>query len=165
MGGGGTALVGRAEADYGLAADQGGFVRFALRCLNGCGHGSRIMAVCDKHLPAVGFKTLGGIVGEPFCHPTVDRNAVVVVQYNEFAQLKGPGQRARLMGNAFHQAAVPGKYIGIMINDLMFVTIELRRQGFFRNRHANCIGQALTQRSGGGFYTRCVTILRVTRSG
>ena len=165
MGGGSTALVGRAEADNRLTADQGGFIRFALRCLYGSGDGRRIMAICGNNLPTVGFKTLGGIVGKPFRYLTVDRNSVVVVQYNELAQLQGAGQRAHLMGDTFHQAAVSCKHIGVMIDDIMSVTIELRREGFFRNRHANCIGQTLTQRSGSGFYTGCVTELRVTRCG
>ena len=64
------------------------------------------------------------------------------------------------MGDAFHQAAVSGEHVGVMINDLVFVTIELRRQGLFGNRHTDCIGQTLPKRSGRGFDTGCVTVLR-----
>src|SRR5690606_8445159 len=70
-------LVRRAEADDGLAADQGRPVALA-SSLDGQPDLVGIVAVdVADHLPAVGLEAPRGIVGEPAMHFTIDGNAVV----------------------------------------------------------------------------------------
>ena len=52
------------------------------------------------------------------------------------------------MRNAFHQAAVAEKNISAVIDNGMAGAIEFRSEQFFRQRHADCIGDALTERRG-----------------
>ena len=68
------------------------------------------------------------------------------------------------MGDAFHHAAVAHEGVGVVVDDVVARTVKLRRQRFFCNRHTDCVGNTLTQRTGGGFYTCGVTHFRVTRS-
>ena len=65
------------------------------------------------------------------------------------------------MRNTFHQAAITHKGIGIVIDHVMARTVELRRKGFFGNRHAHGITDALPQRACGGFNTGGITVFGV----
>ena len=96
-----------------------------------------------NHVPAVGFETLGRVVGKPGGHLAVNRDAVVVVQGDEFIQLPGTSERARFVADAFHQAAVAHEDEGVVIDHMMTVAVELRGQQFFCQCHAHRIGDAL----------------------
>ena len=67
------------------------------------------------------------------------------------------------MADAFHQAAVASEHVGVMVNHRMARPVELLGQALFGHRHAHRIGQALTQRSGGGLDARRITVLGVAR--
>ncbi|MNP05673.1 hypothetical protein D3C76_976280 [compost metagenome] len=122
------------------------------------------MAVnATHHVPAVGFETCCGIVGEPAFNVAVDGDAVVVIERNQFAQLQGTGQGAYLVRDTFHHAAVAEECIGEVVNNVVTRTVELRRQRLLSNRHAHCVSNTLTQRTGSGFNTCGVTHFRVTR--
>ncbi len=111
------------------------------------------------HVPAVGFEAFRGVVGEPAFNVAVDGDAVVVVERNQLAQLQGTGQGAHFVRNAFHHAAVAHEGVGVVVNDLVARTVELRRQGLLGNRHAHGVGDALAQRAGGGFNASGVAAL------
>ena len=112
-----TGLVRRTVADHGFAYDEGRTPGVAAGGFKRGLHGGGIVAIDGAHhLPAVGFKARGGIVGEPALHVAVDGNAVVVIAHDELAQAQGPGQRAGFVGHAFHQTAVAGKHIGVMVD-------------------------------------------------
>ncbi|VTN11031.1 Uncharacterised protein [Raoultella terrigena] len=115
------------------------------------------------HVPAVGFETFSGIVGEPAFNVTVDGDAVVVIERHQLAQLQGTGQGARFVRNAFHHAAVAHERVGEVVNDIVARTVELRRQGFFSNRHPDRVGNPLAQRAGGGFNAGGIANFRVAR--
>ena len=94
----GALLVRRAVADDGLATDQ----RRPLRLSRGRGDRgldrSRIVAVdVADDVPAVGLETLRRVIGEPAVHFAVDRDAVVIVEGDQLAELQRAGQRARLV--------------------------------------------------------------------
>src|SRR5690606_8973168 len=114
-------------------------------------------------MPAVRFETLRRVVGEPALHFAVDRNTVVVVKRNQFAELEGAGERTRFVRDTLHQAAIAEKCVAVMVDDSVAVTVELRGENFFRQRHADGIGEALTERTGGGLDTRRVAVLGVAR--
>ena len=69
-------------------------------------------------VPAVGLEALRRVVGEPAVHFAVDGNAVVVVERDQLAELERAGERAGLVRNAFHQAAVAEEHPGVMIDDV-----------------------------------------------
>ncbi|CAI1174446.1 Uncharacterised protein [Serratia rubidaea] len=160
----GAGLVRRAEADNGLAHQQGRLVGdlagFLDRRLDGVG----VVAVhAAHHVPAVGFKALGGVVGEPAVDVAVDGDAVVIVEGGQLAELEGAGQGADFVGDAFHHAAVAHKDVGVVVDDVMARTVELGGQGAFGDGEADGVGDALTERTGGGLDAGGVAVLRVAR--
>src|SRR5690606_39117759 len=157
-------LVRRTEADHGAAADQRGLVGVLARSLDGGPDLFGVVAVdVADHVPAVGLEALRRVVAEPAGDVAVDGNAVVVIEADQLAEAKHAGQRAGLVRNAFHEAAVTGKEIRVVIDDLVARLVELRGQDLLRERHADGIGQALAQRAGGGLDARRFAVLRVTR--
>ena len=103
-----------------------------------------------QHVPAVGHKTQRGVVNKPGCHLAVDRDAIAVVQRNQLVELPGAGQRRRFVADALHQAAIPQKHIAVVVDHGMAIAVELLRQQLFSQCHAHRIGQALSERAGGG---------------
>ena len=86
-------LVGGTKANDGLADNQARLIVVALGQLNSGFNLFRLVAIhIGHHVPAVSFKTLGGIVGEPAFHFAIDRDAVVVIKGDQFTQLLGTGQ-------------------------------------------------------------------------
>ena len=155
--------VWRALADDGLAADQGGAIGFFCRGY-GCVNGIDIVTIdIGDHVPAIGIKTLRGIVTEPAIYFAVNGNTVIVIERDEFGQPQCASQRASLMTDAFHQAAVAQKHIGVMVNDRVPGLIKFSRQQRLCQGHANCIGDALTQRTGGRLDTGRDIDFRMTR--
>ncbi len=156
-------LVRRTEADDGLAADQRRTIALA-RSFQGDLDFFCIMAVdIANHLPAIGLEATRGVIGEPAVHFTVDGDAIVIVESDQLVQAKGASQRADFMGDAFHQTAVAHEHIGVVIDDLVPVAVELRSHDLLGHGEADGIGQALTQRTGGGLDARGIAELRVTR--
>src|SRR5581483_10068946 len=84
----------------------------------------------------------------PAGHVAVDRDAVVVVERDELAETKMPGQRAHFLGDALHHAAVAEKHVRVMIDDAMAFAVEARGEHFFRERHPDRVAQSLPERSG-----------------
>ena len=161
---GGAGLVGGTEADGGLAADQRGLVVHRGGAVDGGRDGLGTVAVdVFDHVPAVGLEAGGGVVVEPAVGVAVDGDVVVVVEHDQLAQLERAGQRAGLVRDAFHQAAVAGEHPGVVIDDVVLVGVVAGGQQFFGQRHADAIGQALPQRAGGGFHARRVLALGVAR--
>ena len=159
-------LVGGTKTDNGFADDQAWLVVMALRQLNGRLDLIRLMAVDVRHhVPAVGLKTLGRIVGKPAFDFAIDRDAVVVIKSNQFAQLLSACQGRRFVGDTLHQAAIAQEAPGVVVNDGVAGAVELRGQGFLGNRETDRVGKALAQRASGGFDARSVAELRVASGG
>jgi len=94
----GALLVRCAVTDDRLAADQCRLVRIdGSRDQRGLDRFGIVAIDIAQHFPAVRFETLGRVVSEPAVHFTVDRNAVVVVDRNEFAELECAGKRGDLV--------------------------------------------------------------------
>ncbi|SJN10844.1 hypothetical protein CZ787_04540 [Halomonas citrativorans] len=159
-------LVGRTETDNRFTDNQAGLVIVLFGKCNGGLDLFRLVTIdIGHHVPAVGFKAFGGIVGKPAFHFPINRNAVVVIERNQLAQLLSTRQRRRLMGNAFHQAAVTQKAPGVVIDNGVARAVELRCQGFFGNRKADRVGKPLTERAGGGFDAGRVAKFRMAGGG
>ncbi len=154
---GGVLFLGRAEADMRLARDQRGLV-VAL----GLGQGAidlfGVMAVDLEHFPARGLEA-GLLVGDVRLGDlAVDRDAVVVPQHDQLRQLLPAGEADRLLADAFHQAAVAGDDVGVMVHHL---GAETRRHRGLGHREADAVGDALAQRAGGGLDARGMAVFRV----
>lgn len=122
-------LVRRAETDHRLAADQRRTLAFRTGGLQRGLDFLGVMAVdIADHLPAVGFETRRGVVGEPAVHFAIDGDAVVVVEGDQLAQAEGAGQRADLVADAFHHAAITEEHVGVVVDNLVTRTVELRAQ-------------------------------------
>ena len=152
---GGVGAVGAAFTDRCFANNQGGFVGAVFSVSNGFAHSSSVMAVdCINHVPTVGGKTLRCVVNEPRRHLTVNGDAVVVVHGNQFVELPSASQSACFVADAFHQATIAHEHIGVVVNDVVARLVEFGGQQFFGQSHAHGIGDALSQRTGGGFNAR-----------
>ena len=160
----GAFLVGRAFADDGFAADHGWLVGHRLGGFNRSLQGFGIVAInTGNHMPAVGFKPLRRVIGEPAFNVAVDRDAVVVPERNQLAQTPGTGQRTGFVRNTFHQATVAEEYISVVIDDFVAGLVEFGRQQLFSHRHADGVGDALAKGTGGGLHARRIAVFRVTR--
>ncbi|MPM77653.1 hypothetical protein SDC9_124661 [bioreactor metagenome] len=136
------------------------FVRFC--GLNGVVDRADIFAVRKLlHRPAVRFEALTDIFGKRKIRAAFNGNLVAVVEQNQLAEAKMPRQRSRFGSDAFHQAAVAGKDVSIMIDYREPFAVELGGEPRFRHRHADCCGDALSQRAGCRFYTDRVTKFRM----
>ena len=87
----------------------------------------------------------------------------MVIETDQFAQAQSTGQGTGFVGDALHQTAVAHEHVGIVIDDIVAGLIELRRQGALGDGETDRVGQALTQRAGGGLHARRQAILRVPR--
>jgi hypothetical protein len=97
---------------------------------------------------------MAGVVGEPAVHFAVDRDVVVVVQRDQLAELERAGERAGLVRDAFHQAAVTEEHPGGVIDHIEAGAIEAARQHLFGKGETHGIRQTLAERTGGGFHAR-----------
>ena len=134
----GAGGVGCAEADDGLATDQGGFAAGG----DGLGHGGfdalAVQAVDVRDdAPAVGLEALGCVVVEPALDVAVDGNSVVVVEDDQFLQPHGAGEGGGLVRNTLHQAAVAAEHEGAVIDDGMFAAVEREGELLFGHCHAD----------------------------
>ena len=96
---------------------------------------------------------------------TINGNAVVVIQRDQFTKLPGTSECSGFVADALHQAAIAHENIGVVVDDVMVdfgvFAVELLRQQLFCQRHAYRVGQALTERAGGGFNAGGVAQFRV----
>ena len=66
------------------------------------------------------------------------------------------GKRCCLGGHPLHQIAVRDDAVGVVVDDVVARTIEGRREETFRDSHANTIGEALPEGTGGDVDARGV---------
>ena len=90
------------------------------------------------------------------------RDLVVVVQRDQFAQAEVAGERGGFVRDPFHQVAVAGEHIGVMVDD-RFGRVVDGRQMRFGDRHADGVGEALSERPGRHFDARRVVVLGMAR--
>ena len=160
-----VAAVGTAFANTCLAHDQRWPLGRVASLGNSLGDNARVVPIYRSyHIPPVSHKTQSRVVYEPGCDLAVDRDAVVVVQGDQFVELPCTRQSGSFMADAFHHATVTHEDIGVVIDHIQTVTVELAGQQFFRQRHTYGIGKALPKRAGGGLHTRRYLQLGMARS-
>ena len=120
-----TRFVGAALTNHGLATNKGG-LGTGLCGFNSGGYGGHIMTIhMANHLPAIGFKTHGGVVGKPGFHMAINGDAIVIPEGDEFVKPQSAGQGTGFVANAFHEAAITHEGVGEMVHDGVAGFIEL----------------------------------------
>ena len=143
-------LFGAPKPMIGLAADQRRTAFLRPRRLDRGANRLRVVPVDVRHdVPAIRLEALRRVVREPALDLAVDRDAVVVVEADQLAELLRARERARLVRDAFHQAAVAAEEIGVVIDDRRVGAIEVRRERALRERHADRVRDALAERPRG----------------
>ena len=92
-----------------------------------------------------------------------DRDVIVGIEDDELAQSQMAGFRACLGRDPFLQVAVTGQDVSVVVHDRMTRSIETRREGRLGDGHADGIGQALPQGTGGGLDAGSLAVFRMTR--
>ncbi len=142
-------LVRRTHRNDGLAADEARPVSDRLCRLDRPVDSVDVVTVHMGHdVPAVGLESLRRVVGEPRLDVSVDRDAIVVVEHDQLAEAECPRERAGLVRDALHEAAVAAKRIGVVVDDVVARSIECGGKDSLRECHADRIGEALAERPG-----------------
>jgi len=89
--------------------------------------------------------------------------STISIERDELAQTKRTRQRACLVRDAFHHAAVAHEAIRLVVDDLVAGLVEFGREQPLRDRHADRIGDALAKGARGGFDPRGDAHFRVPR--
>ena len=154
----GRARFGRcAIANHGTAADQAWPIIFTCRG-NGVRHGLHVMPVNGQNLPAIGFETACGVVGNGQIGAAIDRNAIIVEQHNHSAKLHMACHGGGFMADAFHQTAIASNHIGVMVDKVAAIGAG---KVTLCHGYANRIGKSLTKRAGGGLDPGRMAIFRM----
>jgi hypothetical protein len=153
-----SAFVGRAVSDGGLGGDQRRLVR-GLGLGDRGGDGIGVVAVDRERVPAQRLEPRDLIVRNGQAGGPVDRDAVIVKEHDQLAEPEMPGERGRLVTDAFHQATVAGDAISVVVHQ---TRAEPRRKLTFRERHADGVRQALAERPGGRLDPSGGAVLRMT---
>ncbi len=140
------------------------------------GRGSAFAAWMAASIAAASWPSTCGTTCQPYAsnrfgvssvnqpsHITVDRDAVVVVEADELAELERAGKRADFVRYAFHQATVAEEHVGVVVDDLVSGPVERSRQQLFRQRHADGIGNTLAEGAGRRLDAEVPVDFRVTR--
>jgi len=112
------------------------------------------------HVPPVGAEAGDrvGRVGEVCA--AIDRDLVVVEHHDQVPEPEVTCHRCCFVTDAFHQAAVAGHDVGAVIDG---VSTEAGAEVGLSNGHADAVGDALAERSGGDLDAGGVADLGVAR--
>ena len=113
------------------------------------------------HVPAVGLEARADVLGEGEVGGAVDGDVVVVVEDDELAELQVAGERGGLAADALHHVAVAGEDVGEVVHHARAVTVERGAEEALGDGHADGVGEALAERTGGGLDAGRVPVLGV----
>ena len=113
------------------------------------------------HLPAVSLEPRLNVLVKGGLYASFYGYMVAVVKQYQLAEAHGACHGSGLGGNALLKAAVAAKDIGIVIDHLVAIAVEVGGKPAFCHCHAYRHGNALAQRAAGGFNAPGVAVLRV----
>ena len=157
--GGAGALLGGAVADGGVGDHQGGLVGLLRQLQRGLDLLVAVALLHVDHVPAVGAEAGGHVLAEGDVGVALDGDLVVIVDGDQLVQLQRARQRAALVADALHHAAVAQDAVGVVVHHREALAVELRRQVLFGHGHAHRVGDALAQGAGGGLDAAGVAVL------
>jgi hypothetical protein len=97
-------------------------------------------------------------------HPPRTRDVVVVVEHDEAAEAEVPREAARLGRDALLEAPVAADDKRVRVDDGEAVTVELGAEVRLCDRHADRVGDALSERARRHLDRRVEDVLGVSRS-
>ena len=163
VGRGGVLLGGRRETDDGLHADQAG-ARVGLGLARRGQDGLDVLAVVHTlGMPAVGAVARQHVLGERDVRAAVDRDAVVIPVRDDLPELQVPGHGGGLGRDALHQVSVGRDDPHLVVEQRVPRLVEARREELLGHGHADRVGDALPERTGGDLHARRVVQLGVPR--
>ena len=115
-----------------------------------------------QDIPAVSFEAFADIFGQRQAGAAFDGNPVAVVKPAKIIKLEMAGERRRFAANPFHHVAVAAQRINIEVEKLKAWPVEITGEPLRCDRHADAVGDALAERSRGGFDSRGQTEFRMT---
>ncbi|CAM5581502.1 hypothetical protein SCYAM73S_04252 [Streptomyces cyaneofuscatus] len=171
MGLAGVLLGGRGPADDRPQQDQGRAAGLALRGLDGGEQGVDVLHVVagagevDRlDVPAVRGVAGGHVLAEGDVGVVLDGDVVGVVEDDEVAELLASGQRTGLGRDAFHQVAVGGDDVHVVVEGAgagRRVGVEEAALAAGGHGHADGGGEPLAERPGGDLDAPGVAVLGV----
>ena len=78
-------------------------------------------------MPAACLKPLGDIFGKGNSGGAGQRDVILVVDINQFAQAQMSGQRRCLFADPFHQVAISAENVSVVVYNFMSGTVITRR--------------------------------------
>ena len=112
--------------------------------------------------PAESLEPLGDVLREGEMRFSLDRDRVVVVDPAEIRELQVAGDRGRLGGHALHQVAVAAEHVGVVVEELVAGLVVVGGEPLRRDRHADRVAAALSERACGGLDPGGHVVLGVT---
>ena len=114
--------------------------------------GDVLAALNHLDMPAVRLVARRGVLSERDVGVVLDGDLVVIPEDDQVAQLLGPGQRARLAGDALFHVPVGGDHIDVVIEGAgagRSVGVEQAALETSRHCHSDRRGQSLAEGAGG----------------
>ena len=163
----GIHLIRGRVANDGLHADEGRALGFCLSCLDGLLNGYDVFAGFDRlDVPAVGLVAGDHVFVESNIRIVLNRDAVIVPEDNQVAQLLRTRQGRSLSGNALLQVTIGRNGVDVVVEGrLVGRCLWIEKAALFpcRHGHANGGSKALTKGASGDFHAIGVVHLRVAR--
>ena len=126
--------------------------------------GVAVGPVDGLHVPAVRGVAGGDVLGQGDVGVVLDGDPVAVVDQRQVAQPLGGAEGGRLAADALLDVAVGGQAVDVVVEGRLArrgVGVEQAALATRRHRHADGVGDALTQRSGGDLHALGVAVLGV----
>ena len=131
--------------------DEGGPVLARLECIERAAHRRRIVRVVDvDDVPAIGFESLADVFGEGELGRAFDADLVAVVNPAQVGKREVSRDRGGLARDTLHHVAVAAQHPCVEIEQVEPGPVEAGRKRARGDRHADRIGAALAERTGGG---------------
>src|SRR5215218_6594840 len=81
---------------------------------------------------------------------------ILVVEVDQLAQAEMPGERGGLGRYPLHQVAVRDDAVDVVVDDIVSGAVEGTREEALGDGHANSVGEALSEGTGGDINARGV---------
>mmetsp|Transcript_9518 Transcript_9518/g.28765 ORF Transcript_9518/g.28765 Transcript_9518/m.28765 type:complete len:494 (-) Transcript_9518:3-1484(-) len=158
-------LVRRPVADDGRHLEQRGLVGDGLGLLDGVLDGLEVGVAVDDvdDVPAVRLEALRDVLGEGNLGVSVDRDVVVVVEGDQLSKADVSGEGCGLARDAFHQAPVAHDGVGVVVDDRRVRLVVDGSHVLLSYGEADCVADALSERSGGHLHSGGLKVLRMSR--
>src|SRR5262249_52377370 len=115
-----------------------------------------VFAVDFLNVEAVGLEARGCVFALSRGRGCIERDRVVIVNQNQIIETEMAGESARFRGKAFLHATVTCQTNHMLVENSVFGSIEPGRRHFARDRDADCVANALAERTSSAFDARCI---------